>query len=251
MPSTRFPEAAATVLAMAPAIALAQPLNTNLVVNGDAETGDVSGWIDGGLQPRETSVSGSLGVPDCLDIGAFCFTGRTGASVETLEQRIDVSARAAQIDAGELTSVFSILMQSRIVGGARDIARTELEFVDAGGMILESAGFEDAGASGVFDWSRSSDRRTPPAGTRTIVVRLVATRSSGSSTDAYFDLASLALTDECRPDVDGDGVLTIFDFLAYQNLFAAGDLGADFDGDCELTLFDFLAFQNAFDAGCP
>ncbi|MFI4917711.1 MAG: hypothetical protein ACIAS6_14555 [Phycisphaerales bacterium JB060] len=26
---------------------------------------------------------------------------------------------------------------------------------------------------------------------------------------------------------------------------------ADFDGDGSLTLFDFLAFQNAFDAGCP
>ncbi|MFI4917576.1 MAG: hypothetical protein ACIAS6_13860, partial [Phycisphaerales bacterium JB060] len=26
---------------------------------------------------------------------------------------------------------------------------------------------------------------------------------------------------------------------------------ADFDGDGELTIFDFLAFQNAFDAGCP
>jgi len=54
----------------------------------------------------------------------------------------------------------------------------------------------------------------------------------------------------CRPDLDGDGELTLFDFLAFQNLFDAGDLAADFDGDGELTIFDFLAFQNAFDAGC-
>lgn len=54
----------------------------------------------------------------------------------------------------------------------------------------------------------------------------------------------------CLPDVDRDGERTIFDFLAFQNLFAAGDLAADFDGDGELTIFDFLAFQNAFDAGC-
>jgi hypothetical protein len=54
----------------------------------------------------------------------------------------------------------------------------------------------------------------------------------------------------CRADIDGDGDLTIFDFLAYQNLFDAGDLAADFDGDGDLTIFDFLAFQNAFDAGC-
>ncbi|MEQ8843273.1 MAG: GC-type dockerin domain-anchored protein [Phycisphaerales bacterium] len=55
----------------------------------------------------------------------------------------------------------------------------------------------------------------------------------------------------CRADIDGDGDLTIFDFLGFQNLFDAGDLQADFDGDGSLTLFDFLAFQNEFDAGCP
>ncbi|MEO1007226.1 MAG: GC-type dockerin domain-anchored protein [Planctomycetota bacterium] len=56
---------------------------------------------------------------------------------------------------------------------------------------------------------------------------------------------------DCRADIDGDGVLTIFDFLGYQNLFASGDLCADFDGDGMLTLFDFLAFQNEFALGCP
>ncbi|MFI4914951.1 MAG: GC-type dockerin domain-anchored protein [Phycisphaerales bacterium JB060] len=54
----------------------------------------------------------------------------------------------------------------------------------------------------------------------------------------------------CRADMDGDGSLTIFDFLAFQNLFDAGDLAADFDGDGSLTIFDFLVFQNEFDAGC-
>lgn len=56
--------------------------------------------------------------------------------------------------------------------------------------------------------------------------------------------------DFCRPDIDGDCLLTIFDFLGFQNLFDAGDLAADFDGDGSLTIFDFLAYQNAFDAGC-
>ncbi|UYV14082.1 MAG: hypothetical protein NCW75_07265 [Phycisphaera sp.] len=54
----------------------------------------------------------------------------------------------------------------------------------------------------------------------------------------------------CRADIDGDGSLTIFDFLAFQNAFDAGDPLADFDGDGVLTIFDFLAFQNEFDAGC-
>ena len=54
----------------------------------------------------------------------------------------------------------------------------------------------------------------------------------------------------CYADLDGDGELTLFDFLAFQNAFDAGDTVADCDGDGDLTLFDFLCFQNAFDAGC-
>ena len=54
----------------------------------------------------------------------------------------------------------------------------------------------------------------------------------------------------CAADRDGDGDLTIFDFLAFQNLFDAGDTRADLDGDGNLTIFDFLVFQNRFDEGC-
>ncbi len=55
---------------------------------------------------------------------------------------------------------------------------------------------------------------------------------------------------DCPQDLDGDGELTIFDFLIFQGLFAIGDPAADFDGDGEFTIFDFLGFSNAFDAGC-
>jgi hypothetical protein len=57
--------------------------------------------------------------------------------------------------------------------------------------------------------------------------------------------------DACPADLDADGELTIFDFLAFGNLFDLMDPRADFDGDGAFTIFDFLAFQNAFDAGCP
>ncbi|UYV13812.1 MAG: hypothetical protein NCW75_05880 [Phycisphaera sp.] len=56
---------------------------------------------------------------------------------------------------------------------------------------------------------------------------------------------------QCPADLDGDGDLTIFDYLEFGSLFDAGDPAADFDGDGELTIFDFLAYQNAFDLGCP
>ncbi len=73
----------------------------------------------------------------------------------------------------------------------------------------------------------------------------------GSPGVGVVDMGAYEVQSVCRADLDGDGELTLFDFLAFQNAFDAGDPVADFDGDGELTLFDFLAFQNEFDAGCP
>ena len=54
----------------------------------------------------------------------------------------------------------------------------------------------------------------------------------------------------CPPDLDGSGTLTIFDFLAFQNSWQAGEEAGDYDGDGEPTIFDYLAYQNAFQQGC-
>ena len=70
------------------------------------------------------------------------------------------------------------------------------------------------------------------------------------TTTTFRSIAFLGGEADCYADFDGDGELTIFDFLGFQNAFDAGDLAADCDEDGSLTLFDFLCFQNAFDAGC-
>ncbi len=54
----------------------------------------------------------------------------------------------------------------------------------------------------------------------------------------------------CPADFDVDYAHTFFDFLAFQNSFAAGSLRADCDLDGELTFLDFLCFQNYFAQGC-
>lgn len=54
----------------------------------------------------------------------------------------------------------------------------------------------------------------------------------------------------CRADVDGSGQLTLGDFVAFRNLYVAGDLRADFDRDGSLTLKDFVRFRNEYVAGC-
>ena len=89
------------------------------------------------------------------------------------------------------------------------------------------------------------------------VENLIAANATDAGTPGFDDRyghgivnAFAALPGRCRADLDGDGELTIFDFLAFQNAFDAGEPIADFDGDGELTIFDFLVFQNEFDAGC-
>jgi len=63
-------------------------------------------------------------------------------------------------------------------------------------------------------------------------------------------LATLPESAFCYGDFDGDGALSLFDFLAYVNIFNGGALGADCDLSGALDLFDFLCFVNAFNAGC-
>src|SRR5690606_30444105 len=55
----------------------------------------------------------------------------------------------------------------------------------------------------------------------------------------------------CYADCDASGEIDFFDFLCYQDAFAAAEPWADCDGSGELDVFDFLCFQNAFATGCP
>ncbi|MFI4915923.1 MAG: GC-type dockerin domain-anchored protein [Phycisphaerales bacterium JB060] len=103
-----------------------------------------------------------------------------------------------------------------------------------------------------------------PAGAPTefVPITLVATQAGPIDTElriatndpdrpeVFVRLTATVAAAGCRADLDGDGALTLFDFLAFQNLFDSGSIQADFDGDGALTLFDFLAFQNEFAAGC-
>lgn len=55
----------------------------------------------------------------------------------------------------------------------------------------------------------------------------------------------------CFPDMDGDNILSISDFTAYLQTYAAGSMRADMNGDCALNVADFTAYLQAFAIGCP
>lgn len=54
----------------------------------------------------------------------------------------------------------------------------------------------------------------------------------------------------CAADFNGDGTVNTLDFLAYLNVYNAGDASADLNGDGVVNTLDFLAFLNLFNEGC-
>lgn len=54
----------------------------------------------------------------------------------------------------------------------------------------------------------------------------------------------------CPADVNGDEVLNILDFVAFQSLYLAADPCADCDGNGVFNILDFVCYQNLFQAGC-
>lgn len=78
----------------------------------------------------------------------------------------------------------------------------------------------------------------------------VSFQASNENYGAYFDDIAVELAGGCYADIDGNGALDLFDFVAFTNAFNAGQAAGDCDGDGAFDLFDFLCFTNAFNVGC-
>ncbi|MFG0283294.1 MAG: hypothetical protein ACF8R7_02635 [Phycisphaerales bacterium JB039] len=143
-------------------------------------------------------------------------------------------------------------------------------FDDGAGPALYVGGqFSAAGGQPASNLARWDGAWAPVAGTiggtsplpwMTPMVSALAPSNEGLIVGGFFDevgdsvaASSIAryMCEACYADCDGSGGLDFFDFLCFQNEFAAGAAYADCDGSGSLDFFDFLCFQNAFAAGCP
>ncbi|UYV13290.1 MAG: hypothetical protein NCW75_03155 [Phycisphaera sp.] len=172
---------------------------------------------------------GFICVLECCEL--FPFAGARSAGSSSEAGRYDFDEGIVRFGGYMGTNVFDA-----------DRPAPMAEFYDASGTLVGEDEIDLGGRCGRWAWNGWEFDRP----VRHVILR------GGVFNEAWIimDNVRVDLGEGCRADLDGDGVLTIFDFLAYQNLFDAGDLAADFDGDGELTIFDFLAFQNEFDAGC-
>jgi hypothetical protein len=168
-------------------IAVAQP---NLLVNGGAETGDLAGWTDALGNGFSTVQPSAFSAVEGTWVFTGGVTGPSGPLQNEIYQDVDVSAFAAGIDDGIVSSNFAGWGRSA-AAGSHDDASMFVEFRSGSGSVLA------VHASGVIvpfnTWVQVQDSRTVPAGTRRIRVRLHGLRTVGVSTDAYFDDLSLSV----------------------------------------------------------
>ena len=201
----------AAVLALAalafPATAGAQAPAGNLLVNGDAEA--VPGSSDGVavVPPPGWTTDGAFtevayGAPEFLTTadsaalggGASFFAGGPDNAASSATQVVSVASDAARIDAGSESATLSALLGGYLT--QTDSATVTATFLNAAGSGLGTLQVgpvtpEDRQYATTL-LSRSATAAVP-AGTRSVSVRIDATRNEGAFNDGYIDNVSLTL----------------------------------------------------------
>jgi hypothetical protein len=207
-----LPIAAATLIA-ATGAGRATPLGTNVLLNGDAEagTGSASG-NDVEPIPNWTTTSNftvvQYGAPDFPDTsvssaiggGKNFFAGGPSTTSSSATQTVDVSDRAAQIDAGELSATLSGFLGG--FDGQDDNMTVTASFLDASSASLGSftiGPVTQPDRGGVTNLLFRTADEAIPDGTRSIKVEMDATRFQGSYDDGYADNLSLVVNGSVPP----------------------------------------------------
>jgi hypothetical protein len=110
-----------------------------------------------------------------------------------LNQTIDVSASASQIDGGIVSFNFSGYIQTPIAAQA-DAGRFIVDYLDGSGTVIGTSytsGYQSGTGGSGNSWIQYTNTRTAAFGTRKIRIRLQTTIATGPAINAYFDDISL------------------------------------------------------------
>jgi hypothetical protein len=187
------------VLSLAASEARAAGYGVNLLLDGNAEQALGTGWNQTG-SPAIVQYGAAGGFPTSSDPGppdrlkAF-FAGGSMAS-SSISQNINVSANAADIDAGKVACDVVAWLGGYLNDG--DNAQFDVHFSDGNGKDLLSITLgpvttaDRGGKTGLLSRSQTV---AVPAGTRTILANVQMTRENngGSYNDGYADSLSVVL----------------------------------------------------------
>ncbi len=195
-------------------------------------------------RPLPVSLTGEVHIcPDAEDGDAFWVSGRGGTlGLDALAYRIEPDGSTLVVTDTITYPRSSItgLCVSAENGLILTVNDTLVELIkDSRGNWVNKAGSRWAGRRAEGRFSLARNRTNFDAATMV-----------GPTFNNILDPLEYPSHPDCYADCDGDGELTIFDFLCFQNKFELRDLAADCDLDGRWTIFDFLCFQNRFAAGC-
>ncbi len=183
---------------------LKSPLfNTNLVINGDAESGiaaassyktvPIPGWTTSpSLTVLKYGMPGGFpgtNTPGPLNRGTNFFIGGPDSLAPEARQTIDLASVGAVIDAKVVDYKFTAFLGG--AAGQKDSAEAQVSFMDADGrQLAECILGPETKAMLVL----KTGAGTVPAGTRKVVITLRMKRVNGTYNDAVADNIALVLT---------------------------------------------------------
>lgn len=175
-----------TLLLTLAAFSTSTTVSANLILNPGNEQALIAGEI-----PNWTEVVGSNWTqrssnPAPYEGDHYFFAG--SGPLGELAQLVDVSAYASTIDNGTQSFTFEGYVRS-FNQSSPDTTRIVLEYLDIGSSLLDS--FDSGEFSNRNSWDLVTDTRFAPTATRSVNVRLISDRNSGSNNDGYFDALSL------------------------------------------------------------
>ena len=227
---------------------LGQEIGVQQIVNGGAEAGDMTGWVETGVEVVRAEGFHS-------GFGAYTFTGGPGpAQSQGALQIVDINALVSDVDAGELKVQFSVFIQSlQNQGGTLvDVGTVRVAFYrqDNSEIVFARRVFSDPPDS-IPDWRLYGFLDVVPFGTRYIEIYLDAERNAGEGTDCFFDQVSLFFRGCSIADLASPlGSVDLADVSEFVSRFLLQELSVDFNEDGVVDLQDLIAFVDTFQNSC-
>jgi len=237
------------VMGLAASVVSAQPVQ--VTVTGEVEYNQINGGVLGAVAPGESATI-SLMVDASNFVDGPNFPTR-GYELESFELSFD-SGSIGLMDPYEATPYFVIRNDDPAVDGFMITDNVEFPigvsldqtgvfgqflsnfYVTYGGTLLDSLNIEDAYGTYAYDGIE--------------VFHWTVDDGPFDAMGLIFDQITIEPAGGCEADLNGDGVLNILDFVAFQNAFTSGDPVADCDANGALNILDFVCYQNLFSAGC-
>ncbi|RFP16297.1 MULTISPECIES: PEP-CTERM sorting domain-containing protein [unclassified Duganella] len=206
-----FAAAAAVALALVPA-AHATTFGANLIANGNAESGNTSGWnTTSAFSVVQYGASGGFPFPadpGPSNRGTYFFAGGDSNALSTASQTIDLTSLSAAINTG--ASRYDLSAWLGGYASQNDNAKLTATFFGSGGAALPSASIgpvsntDRANQTGLL---LRDAQGYIPVGALTVDITLVMTREAGSYNDGYADNLSFAVAAAPVPEADAYAML--------------------------------------------